>query len=106
MTTKKFFSLSDILGVLIECQNPKCKASISLGGDILKELAKKENNLIAQCPACGSPWMDPPIVRGQEFDSDLKKFLRALEDIQELPPKGCSLKFEIKHEDNAQDNTN
>lgn len=96
--TKRFIELSDIIGLQLECKNPKCGISLLAGGDTLTSLAGQHNETLSKCPTCDTPWTVPasyPIVMG--YDTEVKKFLRMIEMMRTIEHNlGCRIRFELK----------
>ena len=96
--TKRFIELSDIIGIQLECKNPKCRVSLLAGGETLVSLADPQNMTFSKCPTCDTPWTVPvtyPVQMG--YDTEVKKFLRLMEMIRGIEEKlGCRIRFEIK----------
>jgi hypothetical protein len=98
--TKRFIELSDLVGLQLECKNPKCGVSLLAGGETLLSLADQQNMTLSKCPTCETPWTVPttyPIQMG--YDTEVKKFLRMIETMRRIEDNlGCRIRFEIKED--------
>ena len=95
--TRHFIELSDILGIQLECKNPKCGISLLAQGETLLSLADPQNTTFSKCPTCETPWTVPdsyPIQMG--YDTEIKKFLRMIEKMRNIEEQiGCRIRFEL-----------
>ncbi len=97
--TKQFIELSDIVGLQLECK--KCGISLLAGGETLTAtLVESHNTTLSQCPTCNSPWTVPATIPTQMgYDTEVKKFLRLIEEIRRIEKHiGCRIRFEIKED--------
>ncbi len=106
--TKRFIELSDIIGLRVQCRNPKCEASLLIGDAQIMALAQDNDSTLYKCPACRSGWTIPATENlgypGSErgYDKEIKTFLRMLINMRAFESKvGCHLMLEIKEETSA-----
>jgi hypothetical protein len=96
--TKHFIELSDIVGIQLECKNPKCSVSLLASGGSIETVSSQGDMTLSRCPTCNHPWTVPSSYPTQMgYDAEIKKLLRMMETIRSIEDKlGCLLRFEIK----------